>query len=113
MLITLAGCTRDLAFALPKTQHLVLAIYSNGRPLQECTVAPGSKQFVGLEALLASYHAGWKPSPATYAPGVLVTGTGFSINFIHDFAVVSFGSAQVTRPIPHSAYTFLRCEAGT
>jgi hypothetical protein len=113
VLTSLVGCTRDLAFALPKSQPLNLAIYSDGRPLEKCTIAPGSKQFVSLETLLASYPAGWKPSPATYVPGVLVTGSGFSINFSHEFAVVSSGRTQLTHSIPHGAYAFLRCKDDT
>jgi hypothetical protein len=90
----LLGCARPLGLVLPKDEPLKLQIYSHGSPTQACVIAPGSPQFIQLEGLLAANRGNWEPIPVTFVPSVLVTGAGFSINFLQDAAVVNYADGQ-------------------
>ena len=109
----LLGCARPLGLVLPKDKPLKLQIYSHGSPTQACVIAPGSPQFIQLEALLAANRSNWEPTPVTFVPSVLVTGAGFSINFLQDSDVVSYADGQFKHSVPRSAYAFLGCGDGT
>jgi len=112
-LATLASCAKPLGLSLPSDKPLELKIYSHGAPVQTCGIAPGSSQFQKLVDLLTANRDEWEPTPVTFVPSVLVTGDGFSINFLKDFAVVNYADGQFKHPIPASEYAFLGCGDGT
>jgi hypothetical protein len=109
----LLGCAKPLGLVLLKDKPLKLQIYSHGSPTQACVIAPGSPQFIQLEALLAANRSDWEPTPVTFVPSVQVTGAGFSINFLQDSAVVNYADGQIKHSVPKSAYAFLGCGDGT
>ena len=111
--LALVGCAKPLTLVLPKDEPLKLEIYSHGSPIQSCTIAPGTSQFTQLEVLLDANRDNWEPTPVTFVPSVLVTGSDFSINFMQDFAVANYASGQFTHSIAKSTYAFLRCGNGT
>jgi hypothetical protein len=112
-IVTLASCAKPLDLSLPTDKPLELHIYSQGSPVQMCTIAPNSPQFQQLDALLAANNEGWDTTLVTFVPSVLVTGDGFSINFLQGYAVVNYADQQLKRPMPASEYAFLECEDGT
>lgn len=109
----LAGCAKPLGLVIPQDKPLTLEIHSQGAPVQKCTIAPASPQFKQLGSLLAATSDDWAPTPVTFVPSVLVTGDGFSINFLKDFAVVNYADGQFKHQVPISAYAFLGCANGT
>jgi hypothetical protein len=112
MCALLAGCEKELSLALP-AEPVMLQRYERGRPVEACEISPESPQFASLAAWISKNGDGWSSSPASYAPGVLVSGRNFSINFLSSLVVVNYPGGQLTRKASSNEAAFLNCPRGT
>jgi hypothetical protein len=108
----LAGCEKELGLSLP-AEPLKLQRYEQGRPVASCTITPDSPQFKSLAAWVSRNKEGWSSSPASYAPGTIINGSHFSINFLSSLVVVNYPGGQLTRKASANESSFLTCPAGT
>ena len=108
----LAGCDKELSLALP-AEPVKLQRYEQGRPVEACDISPDSPQFKSLAAWISNNKDGWSSSPASYVPGVLVSGRNFSVNFLSSLVVVNYPGGQLTRKASANEAAFLNCPRGT
>lgn len=113
---TILGCTALLAachvdLALPETESLRLQVYQQGSPVAECKLAPGTPNFQKLASWLSNNRTGWTSTLASYVPGVYITGSNFSINFLRTFVIVNSPEGQYSHSVSPSEYEFLQCPA--
>lgn len=106
--LMLCACSKDVQWALP-SETLKLSRFEHGRPVSECSVGVGSPQYQKLSAWLASHQEGWEPTLATYVPGVYITGSNFSINFLGPSVIVNYPEGQFARATLPAEYAFLSC----
>jgi len=111
---TILGCTAllsacDVALTLPETEPLSLQVHKKGSPVAECKLLPGTPNFQKLASWLSNNKTGWSPTPATYIPGVYITGSKFSINFLGTFVIVNYADGQYSHSVSPSEYEFLQC----
>ncbi|MDR2219908.1 MAG: hypothetical protein LBE24_04930, partial [Methylobacillus sp.] len=52
---------------------------------------------------------GWKFAPATYFPGKIVSGSGFSLNFRNATAILDYSGSQFAHSVEPDEYGFLSC----
>ena len=107
--VVVGGCSEPLPCALPTGESLQLSRQEHGRVVPECSLALEAEAHRRLTEWLAQNHAGWVRSVVTYVPGTVVDGTGFSINFLGDQAIVNCDEGQFVRSVSPAAYSFLRC----
>ena len=106
----LTGCAHTLDLTLPATDPLKVQIHRNGRPLQECEIAPSSEQYKQLATWLSQNREVWSATPASYVPGVMISGPSFSINFLGGGAIVQYEKGQFSHPAKPKDYEFVRCD---
>jgi hypothetical protein len=106
-LMLAVGCDSDIHFDLPKNETLKLHVYSGGGPLVEKELAPSSKENQQLALWLAANTKGWSSTPASYVPGVYVTGKEFSINFLKTSVIINYAGGQYAKPVDPKEYEFL------
>lgn len=106
LLVLLSGCDKtDLASFVQ--QPLTISVFKAGRPVSERHVLPPSKDHELLSSWLAHHQSGWHSSFVTYAPGVLVTGTNFTMNIQHSGVIINAGGKQFVRNADDSDFQFL------
>jgi len=96
-----------VALELPENETLKVLVYGEGKILAERSIAPTSNEHKKLASWLSFNHDGWSPTPASYVPGVYVTGNNFSINFLKSNVIVNFRGGQFIKPIDPKEYDFL------
>jgi hypothetical protein len=112
LLALLSGCDEtDLAAYVQ--QPLTISVFKAGRPVSERHVSPPSSDHERLSSWLAQHQSGWHSSYITYAPGVLVSGTNFTMNIQHSSVIINAGGKQVVRDADDSDFQFLLHEPGT
>src|SRR5262245_8417149 len=107
LLVLLSGCNDELAWSLPNES---LALQRQGRV---CTISPDSPEFKNLSAWVSRNRSEWSSSLASYAPGTVVRGSNFTINFLDAVAVVNHPGGQFTHKVSPSEFAFLSCPSGT
>jgi len=108
--LLVTGCSHTVNYTLPTTEQLKVHIYAQGRPIQECEISPTSEQYKKLSIWLNQNRADWSATPATYVPGVLISGTKFSINFIGNSTIINYEAGQYSHATTPKDYEFVRCE---
>lgn len=99
----ITGWDHTLIFSLPAEALIV----RDGQT--ECAVASGSEQHAKLSAWLSANGKGWEATPASYVPALVVSGTGFSINFLKGGAILNYNEGQYSHSADPSQYEFLHC----
>jgi hypothetical protein len=112
ILVGIAACSKNLDFEIPRGVDLSLTI-RDGRSYQSCEIEASSSDIENLATWLKDNSSGWESTWVTYAPGVLVTGPGFSINFMNEAAVINYEGGQYARPVTSASYSHLVCRGGT
>jgi hypothetical protein len=97
ILSLLMGCGGEVDFSSVTNQPLIIRVYEKGVSSEERRVLPPSKVHEGLAAWAAQHKEGWKSSYVSYAPGILVMGTNFSLNILPSAVVLNFGGKQYVR----------------
>ena len=106
--LALSGCTQSIHFILPPGP-LRLSFTVNGVASRSCSISQDSKQYKALSIWLSEHQGGWQGSLVTYVPSVVVTGNGFSLNFLNSAAVLNYAGNQFTHQVSPSDYAFLVC----
>ena len=68
---------------------------------------------MALEAWLALNRHGWKASPASFVPGIVVSSERFSLNFLPNGVVVNYEAGQFTRDSGSKLAEKLSCKPAT
>jgi hypothetical protein len=106
VLVLLSGCGQTDLTSLVQ-QPLSISVFNGGRPVSERQVLPPSKDHELLSSWLAQHQSGWHSSFVTYAPGVLVTGTNFTMNIQRSAVIINAGGKQFVRNANDSDFQFL------
>jgi hypothetical protein len=111
LLALLSGCDeKDLAAYVQ--QPLTISVFKAGRPVSERHVSPPSSDHERLSSWLVQHQNGWHSSFVTYAPGVLVSGTNFTMNIQHSRVIINAGGSQFVREANDADFQFLLHEPG-
>lgn len=108
--VLVAGCSQALPLQLSPGEPLKLSAHAHGAAVSDCTIAPGSPQHQALEKWLSQSRGGWQATPASYVHGTVVSGAGFTLNFVGAVAIVNVSSGQYSHPATPTDYGFLQCE---
>jgi hypothetical protein len=108
----LTGCGGEVDLSSMGAQPLTITRYKNGAANEELRVLPPSGVHEGLTAWAAQHTKGWKRSYVSYAPGILVRGTNFSLNILPSGVVLNFGGKQYVRDGGAGDFGFLREDGG-
>ena len=106
----LIGSSHIIAFSLPQAETLKVVIFSKGRQVQECTIAPGSIKQKKLSLWFSQNAKSWSATAATYAPNVQVSGQKFSVNFRDSSAILNYDRGQYFHAAGLSDYAYLLCD---
>lgn len=108
--VLVAGCSQELPLQLPPGEPLKLSAHAHGAAVSGCSIAPGSPQYQALEKWLSQNRGGWQTTPASYVPGTVVSGAGFTLNFVGTVVVANVSSGQYSHPTTPTDYGFLQCK---
>lgn len=104
--ILLTGCGRDPDLSTLDMQPLAIT-FGDGRQPRERRVFPPSREHEGLLAWAAQHKTGWSSSYVSYAPGILVSGTNFSLNIHPSGVILNIGGRQYEHDASASDFNFL------
>jgi hypothetical protein len=109
--IVVAACTQELPLRLALGEPLKLSYQEHDyAPATNCVIAPNSPQYQALEKWLSQNKSGWQTTPATYIPGKVVSGSGFTLNFLNSIVIANFSGGQYSHSTNPSEYRFLQCQ---
>jgi hypothetical protein len=104
-LVALSGCSHEIGLQL-QDKALYLRDHKTGI---ECFLPPEGPQVKALISWLESNRISWKATPVTYVPRLVVSGEGFSLNFMDTAVIANYEAGQYAHPIEPQTYAFLRC----
>ncbi len=108
----LSGCSRTIEISVNTSEALHVSVYSQNMPNKECVIVSGSKEHEALVQWFAQNAKNWSATPATYVPGVSISGKEFSINFIGSAAVLNYGEGQYSHSASPAEYLVFNCGSG-
>jgi hypothetical protein len=108
----LSGCGKT-EFASFVQQPITISVFKDGRPVSERRVSPPSSEHERLASWLAKHQSGWHSSLITYAPGMLVSGTDFTMNVQHSRVIINAAGKQFVHDANDSDFQFLLHKPGT
>ena len=103
----LSGCQLSLSKQELADQPLKVSIFDAGRLMKSYDAQPDSLLHGQISDLILLKSKGWSPNFVTYAPGVMIYGDGFNINFLGEIAVYNGATGQLTRKIKPEEYLFM------
>ena len=106
--IFISACSANFDDAFEKTNEFSVQVYESGKTIREYKITRGSIKFSKLETWARNNEWGWNSTPATYAPGIVVVGGGFIINFVGDSVVINNSDGQYYKEIDPRDYAFLK-----
>ena len=106
----LTGCSQSIDFRLPENEVLAISITNGGVPVTECKIQPGSSIHSELSDWIERNTDNWKASPASYVPGTVISGEGFSINVLNDGLILNYSGHQYTHSIEPDEFRYLICD---
>jgi hypothetical protein len=106
MLLT-SACQLSLTQQELSDQTLTIKVFDGGVEVKNYQAEVGSVLNKQVSDLILSKSKNWTPNFVTYAPGVVVYGKGFNINFLGEQAIYNGATGQLTRKIESSDYMFL------
>ena len=106
--VLLVACSHKLSLNLSPSETFKLSTLS--ATTSTCLIAPGSLQHKALENWLSENQNGWQSTPASYVPGTVVSGVGFTLNFVGSLAIANYSGGQYSRSTKPVDYEFLQCK---
>jgi hypothetical protein len=107
-LTMLSACKQDIASVVAREGALTLAIYDEGHLVLSNAIPVGSQQKREIVAWTKRNEEGWRYSPVTYAPRILIIGSTFQLNITPTMALFGEGSQQYVKQISAEDYEALR-----
>ena len=104
--IFLSACSANFDEAFETANEFKVQIHESGKSVREYKVLSGTEKYLKFEKWVQENEWGWKLTPATYVPGVVVTGGGYVFNFVGDSVVVNNPNGQYSKDIKKSEYDF-------
>jgi|SRR6266705_6025024 len=104
---------RETEFVSLVQQPITISVFKDGRLVSERRVLPPSNEHERLASWLAKHQSGWHSSFITYAPGVLVSGTNFTMNVLHSGVIINATGTQFVHDADDSDFQFLLHKPGT
>ena len=107
LVLLVAGCGGEVDLSSIGTQPLTITRYQRGGASEEVRVLPPSKVHEDFTAWAAQHTTDWKRSYVSYAPGILVRGTNFSLNVHQSRVILNIGGRQYERDGSAAEFGFL------
>ena len=107
LVVSLAGCQLSLSKQELSNQSLKVAVFDGGSIMKSYQAEQGSEIHEQISNLILNTSKGWGVNFVSYAPGVMIYGDGFNINFVGDQAVYNGATGQMTRKIKPHDYLFM------
>jgi hypothetical protein len=107
-LMLLAACKVNVAGMLSDADSFKVYVYEKGRPIQDYKIVKGDERYQMLIQWAEENGSGWQMTPATYVPGVMVSGGEVSINFLGSLAILNGPDGQFEKDVIPSDYAFLK-----
>lgn len=107
-----AACERTVTVEIPLDENLQLEIQhleTGTINARHCELEAGSDEVAQISSWLDENRDGWEPSVVTFAPGVMIRGSDFTLNFLGDGAILNYDEGQFTHPTDSYFYANLRC----
>lgn len=105
--LIMGGCSARPDLSLPKDETFTVFVYEGARRVRQIELKPGSEAHRRLIAWAGESGRGWSPTPVTYAPGILVRGSSFSLNFGASQVIFNSKEGQFSRRVEPREYQFL------
>ena len=109
--LVVTGCSKNIYFELPADEELTVT--NNDTSRSECVIAPDSEIHRKLSNWLLQNTDGWKSTPASYMPGLIVKGADFSLNYLDELVILNYEGGQYSHKVQSNEYQFLGCEVRT
>jgi hypothetical protein len=107
-LLLLAACKINVAGMLGEVDSFKVYVYEEGRPVHEYKIVKGDERYQKLIQWAKENGSGWQMTPATYVPGVLVSGGELSVNFLGSSAILNGPDGQFAKDVTPADYAFLK-----
>ena len=105
----LTGCSQTIDFRIPENEVLKMSITNSGVPVTECVIKPGSVMHVLLSAWIEQNSENWKATPASYVPGIMVSGNEFAMNILGEGVIINYDGGQYSHSIKPNALERMQC----
>lgn len=103
----LTACSTNIDEAFEKTDEFSVQVYHSGQQVSEYKIKRGTEKYLKFEKWASDNNWGWSPTPADYAPGIVVSGEGHVFNFNGETVVVNKPDGQYAKNISSGEYEFL------
>ncbi|MBI1424772.1 MAG: hypothetical protein GC149_15105 [Gammaproteobacteria bacterium] len=104
----LVSCTIDTAKFIDPNETLQVYIYGTELNTEEYLLNPGGEKYNKFISWVRNNKEGWSSTPASYVPGILVSGKSFTMNFMDNTVLVNYADGQFTKKIDPTEYEFLK-----
>ncbi len=98
LLLTLAACSHSISLQFP-SQTLTVETFSQGKPVQRCSIAAGSDKFRKLNELMQENVKGWHSRSADYVPAIVVISSDVNLYFDGGLLVVNYSGGEYSRTV--------------
>ena len=92
--------------AFKKADEFRVHVYESGEHVREYKILRGTEKYLQFENWARENKWGWSPTPATYVPGIVVSGGGHVFNFVGESVVVNNLDGQYSKDISRNEYEF-------
>lgn len=105
LLLVIVGCSTEKEFVLEISDPVTLKCGDGETRILELS-SPLHKSLVSW---FSNNPNGWKESPASYVPNVMLVGTDFTIHVLDDIIVVNNSSSQYVKNISRDSFYHKLC----
>ncbi|MBU2706797.1 hypothetical protein KCM76_12460 [Zooshikella marina] len=105
--LLLISCKVGTEVFIDIAETYTVSINESGKHTKKYTINPGSEKHAKLVAWLKQNNSDWDPTPASYVPGLVVEGTGFSLNFMRTGVILNCKEGQFTKSVKLEDYEYL------
>jgi len=110
-IVLISGCSQALLLELHPTEELRLSDHTKKySAITSCNITPESRQYKALEKWLTQNQEGWQSTPASYISGIVVSGSGFTLNFLGSAVIANYLGGQYSHAITPFDYESLKCD---
>jgi len=103
----LIGCNVDIDPVFENANEFSVRIHESNKAVVEYKMLKGTEGYKQCVDWVQANKRGWSPTPASYVPGVKVSGAGYDFNFIGDMVVVNYKDGQFSKNVGKNEYEFL------
>jgi hypothetical protein len=105
--LLLLGCNVNINPAVEKVNEYNVRIQISNKATHEYKIIRGTKTYQQFVQWVKDNENDWSPTPASYVPGVIVSGGDYHFNFIGEMVVLNYPEGQFHKNISKNEYEFL------